>query len=68
MTNLIAIVRATRKSARAIDRMARYGNQLRRLGTQGNRPDLLRAYLRAERDYHAAQRVLAANPLPGDKQ
>jgi hypothetical protein len=66
MTDLAAIVRATRRSARAIDRMARYGNQLRRLGTLGNRPELERAYLRAQRDYAAAQRVLRDNPLPGD--
>lgn len=66
MTDLIAIVRATRASAKALERMHRYGAKLGRLGTIGNLPELRKAYARACRDYERAQAILAANPLPGD--
>jgi hypothetical protein len=65
-TDLGAIVRATRASANALARMQRYGAKLGRLGTHGNLPELRRAYRNAERAYHRAQSILAANPLPGD--
>lgn len=64
MSDLVAIVRATRKSAKAIERMQRYGFQLRTI--IASRAELQRAYDRARHDYESAQRVLAANPLPGD--
>ena len=64
MTDLAAIVRATRRSAKAVDRMARYGRLYRETHTD----EALRAYQRAMRDYAAAQHILAANPLPGDSK
>lgn len=62
MSNLVAIIRATRKSAKAIDRMARTGRIYRETQT----PEALKAYRRACADYTRAQATLAANPLPGD--
>lgn len=63
MTNLAAVVKATRQSAKAIDRIARYGRLVRESGCN---VAALKAYHRAVNDYHRAQRILAANPLPGD--
>lgn len=67
MTNLVAIVRATRKSALALDRMARAGNAMRRSESAAERLTLEKAYYRAHADYYRAQAVLRANPLPGDR-
>jgi hypothetical protein len=64
MTNLVAIVRETRKSARAVERMQRAYREWREY-----KSDVAwRRYLRAAADYHSAQRELANNPLPGDAQ
>ena len=67
MTDLAAIVKATRASANALDRMQRYGRRLAPMHAAGNRVELRRAYDLARRDYERAQAVLAANPLPGDR-
>ena len=68
MTNLVAIVRATRKSAKALDRM----QEAYRAARDWAPPEVTRKriarYRRARAAYEAAQRVLAANPLPGDRQ
>lgn len=63
MSDLVAIIRATRRSAKAIDRMASTGRIYRETGT----PEALKAYHRAVNDYHRAQAILRANPLPGDR-
>jgi hypothetical protein len=64
MANLVAIVRATRASARALGRMQCIGRKLNeKYHTMGNRPDLLKAYRRAERAYARAQITLANNPI-----
>lgn len=63
MTDLIAIVRATRASASALARMQRYARKLAPMHAVGNRVALQKAYQRAERDYNRAQATLARNPL-----
>lgn len=66
MADLTAIIKATRKSARAIDRMARLARQIRASDDLTLRANLFNQYDRALFAYHAAQAVLRANPLPGD--
>jgi len=63
MANLVAIVRATRASARSLARMQSIGRKLSTMHSMGNRPDLVKSYRRAERDYARAQATLAQNPL-----
>jgi hypothetical protein len=64
MAHLVVIVRATRKSARAMDRMQRAYREWQEYKSDA----AWRRYLRAASDYHSAQRELASNPLPGDAQ
>jgi hypothetical protein len=65
-TNLLTIVRATRRSARAIERMQRLTCRLRE-ARDTERATLLQQHARAHRAYQRAQAALAANPLPGDR-
>ena len=67
MTNLVAIVRATRASAKAVERMQRCARLISSARWISDRSDAERAYRLAERAYARAQAVLKANPLPGDK-
>lgn len=67
MADLIAIVKATRRSALAIARMQRWNHQLGDSRSLQESRDCERKYQRARRDFAAAQAVLAANPLPGDR-
>lgn len=66
MTNLTAIVRATRASALAVKRMAHLSLILRHAAGADYKA-VRKAYDRAMRDYQRAQDILAANPLPGDR-
>lgn len=60
MTDLVAIVRATRRSAKAIKRA-----QIAKSFDDFHAATL--RHVRALDDYGRAQAVLTANPLPGDK-
>ena len=64
MANLFAIVRATRQSANALATMQRMRRKLTPLGTLGCRVEAERALRAATRQYEAAKRTLANNPLP----
>jgi len=66
VTDLVAIVRATRKSALAVDRIARAGNAVRRAQGAAEQAQASKALDRALADFNRAQAVLRANPLPGD--
>lgn len=66
MTNLTAIVHATKRSALALQRVQRLSIILRHSKGADYRA-MRRAYDRAVRDYERAQAVLRANPLPGDR-
>lgn len=66
ISNLTAIVRATRASARAIKRMQQLTAQIRATDDIDIRADLFRQHDRALIRYHRAQAILRANPLPGD--
>lgn len=68
MSDLSAIIRATRASACAINRMARLAREIRATDDEHIRAKLFRQYDRALFRYHAAQQTLASNPLPGDPQ
>lgn len=59
MPDLIAIVRATKASASALNRMRHHARKI---------ADHTAEYEKARDDYAAAQAILAANPLPGDIQ
>lgn len=63
MSDLVAIIRATRASANALARMQRYARKLAPMHAVANRAALQKAYQRAERDYNRAQITLARNPL-----
>lgn len=70
MADLTAVVRATRASARAIDAIARISREIRDYERRGDTRSAALLYPKlcaAQRRYHAAQLVLAVNPLPGDK-
>lgn len=68
MTNLPAIVRATRASASALAAMQRLHRIVRdRDAEKATRVRAAQAYVRAHRRYDRAQEILAANPLPGDQ-
>ena len=67
MTDLAAIVRATRASANALAAMAREKRAMvecSRLGV--SYLPHVKAYNRAEARYNRAQDILRANPLPSD--
>jgi uncharacterized protein (DUF2252 family) len=69
MSDLIAIVKATRSSASALQTIARVSRQIReaeRCGDTAQAAMLYPALSRAQRRYDRAQAILAANPLPGD--
>lgn len=59
MPDLIAIVRATKASASALNRMRHHASKI---------AEHQREYDKARDDYARAQAILAANPLPGDVQ
>lgn len=63
MANLPAIVRATRASASALERMQHISRKLAPMRTIGNRVELNRALDRARRDYERAQTILTNNPI-----
>lgn len=69
MADLVAIVRATRSSARAVEAMRRWdrvASDALRAGAQGRARRALVAYRAAWVRRQAALVVLAANPLAGD--
>lgn len=70
MVDLIAVAKATRASARALaacQRIARTIGDLQRTGDTRAAAALVPSLCRAQRRYQAAQLILAANPLPGDR-
>ena len=70
MSDLIAIVKATRSSARALadcQRIARAIREVEKSGDTATAVNMYRSLIRAQRRYARAQEILAANPLPGDK-
>jgi len=68
MANLVAIVRATRASAKALERAQHHYLLAREWSDHATTKKRIAAYQRAWRDYERAQRVLADNPLPGDSR
>ena len=76
MYDLIAIVRATRASAKALSDCQKIARTLRETAPIGVPSTALvefrerefRKLCLAERRYQRAQQILAANPLPGDYQ
>ena len=76
MYDLIAIVRATRASAKALSDCQKIARTLRETAPIGVPSTALvkfrerefRKFCRAEERYQRAQAVLVANPLPGDCQ
>jgi plasmid stabilization system protein ParE len=72
MYDLIAIVRATRATARALADMQRLGRVIEDTYKPGKpyihevRAVAQRKHNAAYRRYRKAQAILAANPLPGD--
>jgi len=70
MTNLSAIVRATRRSARAladIQKISRIIREYERLGDTAGAAAAYPILCSAQRRYERAQATLAANPLPSDR-
>jgi hypothetical protein len=68
--DLIAIVKATRASARALadcQRIARAIREFEKSGDTATAANMYRSLTRAQRRYARAQETLALNPLPGDK-
>jgi hypothetical protein len=63
MANLPAIIRATRQSAMAIERMQRANRLVRTARWKNDLESALKSYKRAERDYIRAQTILDNNPL-----
>jgi len=71
MYDLIAIVKATRASARALadcNRIARAIREIEKSGDSATAAKMYSTLCRAQRRYQRAQEILAANPLPGDCQ
>ncbi len=69
MSNLFAIVRATRASANAVRRIEvarHYLTECERTNDAANARRFADQLRRNTRRYEAAQRTLADNPLPGD--
>jgi hypothetical protein len=69
MSDLIAIVKATRASARALadcHKIAREIREIERSGDTASAVVLYSKLTRAQHRYQRAQAILAANPLPGD--
>ena len=66
MTNLNAIIRATRASAKATADCQRYARAARWGQDEMERVEAARFLRRAQARYARAQSILAANPLPGD--
>jgi hypothetical protein len=63
MANLVAVVRATRASAKALERMQRNYRLAREWSDHATTKKRIAAYQRACRDYARAQATLAQNPL-----
>jgi hypothetical protein len=68
MTDLVAIVRATRASAKALERMQEHSRAARQWADHATTKKRIAAYQRACRDYERAQQTLADNPLTGDSK
>jgi hypothetical protein len=67
MYDLIAIVKATRASAKALADSHNISRRMREKGiTLAEHHALAVKLVAANARYHKAQAVLAANPLPGD--
>lgn len=67
MTDLAAIVRATRASANAIRAMRIANQSIEQCSRSGmSYARYVKAYRRAWARYEDAQAILRANPLPGD--
>jgi hypothetical protein len=67
--SMIAVVKATRASARALkdcQRIAREIRDVERTGDTATAASMYGKLTRAQRRYQRAQAILAANTLPGD--
>jgi hypothetical protein len=65
MSDLTAIVKATRASAAALKAEQRLAGEMSD-ATAAERKIMYRKVLAARQRYQRAQEILAANPLPGD--